>query len=152
MSIFCILKAVIAWVILSVAGTNLLGFVVRGLLWAAPSIDPSNELSDDSPVHELLSDFTRRMRVRNAFITFISVIATAACLYGLFYFWNILLVVAALMIMGSRLPDLLWEIREGRRIEFEDMSYRRKDIIIAVLMWGSLLLTWYALCRYQSQV
>jgi hypothetical protein len=34
-----VLKAVIAWITLMLVGTNLIGFVVRGLLWIPPHID-----------------------------------------------------------------------------------------------------------------
>ena len=34
-----VVKTVVAWIVLTLVGTNLIGFVVRGLAWAPPPID-----------------------------------------------------------------------------------------------------------------
>lgn len=94
-------------VILMLVGSNLIGFIGRGVLWAPPPIDAP----PDSPVHEVLSGASKRMSVGNAFVTFISIVLAGAYFFVLFYFWNALLAVGSGLLMASRLPDLLWEIR-----------------------------------------
>lgn len=143
MSILCILKAIVAWVILMLVSSNLLGFIARGLLWAPPPVD----LPPDSPAHEILSGASKRMSAGNAVITLISIIVAVAYLYALFYFWNALLVVAAVLLMVSRLPDLLWEIRTGKKVTPQSRPKGASYTVITILMWVTLPLIWYALCR-----
>ena len=144
MSILCILKAVVAWVILMLVSSNLLGFVVRGLLWAPPPVD----LPPDSPAHEVLSGASKRMSVGNAIVTLISIILAGVYLYALFYFWNALLTVAAVLLMVSRLPDLLWEIRTGKKVTPQSRPKGASYTVTTILMWAVLPLIWYALCRF----
>lgn len=143
MSFLCILKAVVAWVILMLVGSNLIGFIVRGLLWSPPPIDSPS----DSPVHEVLSGASKRMSVGNAVITFISIILAGAYLFALFYFWNVLLTAAGILLMASRLPDLLWEIRTGEKVGRQSRPKGIIYIFATIILWVSLPLIWYALCR-----
>jgi hypothetical protein len=143
MSILCILKAVAAWVILMLVGSNLIGFIVRGLLWAPPPID----LPPDSPAHEFLSSESNRMSAGNVVITLISIIIAGAYLFGLFYFWDALLTVAAGLLMASRLPDLLWEIRTGKKVTKHSRPKGAIYTFTTIILWAALPLIWYALCR-----
>jgi len=143
MSLLCILKALAAWVILMLVGSNLIGFIVRGLLWSPPSIDAP----PDSPVHEVLSGASKRMNVSNAVITFISIVLAGAYLFALYYFWNVRLAVAGGLLMASRLPDLLWEIRTGKKVGRGRRPKGAIYILATIIIWAALPLIWYALCR-----
>ena len=105
----CILKSIVAWAVLTFVSTNLIGFVVRGILWSPPDVE-----APDERVAELFRHETRRMSVGNVAMTLLSILVTAAYLFVLFHFWNVWLAVAALLAMATRLPDLMWEIRTGR--------------------------------------
>ena len=107
-----VLKAVIAWITLMLVGTNLIGFVVRGLLWIPPHIDADAPKS----VRHILADEVRRYSVANIAITIFWTLLSLAYIGALYHFWNILLASAGILEMCSRLPDLLWEIRHGKRL------------------------------------
>jgi hypothetical protein len=143
MSLLCILKTVVAWVILMLAGSNLIGFIVRGLLWAPPPIDAP----PDSPVHEVLSGASKRMSVGNAVITFISSVLAVGYLFTLFHYWNAMLAVAGSLLMAARLPDLLWEIRTGKKGERQSRPKGAIYTFATIIIWAALPIIWYALCR-----
>ena len=105
----CIGKTMIAWVVLMFVGTNLLGFVTRGLAFSTPPLDdvPTEELE----LRALLEAESRRMGGANHAMTLMAVIATIAYIFALAHFWNIGLAIAGILLMASRLPDLLNEIR-----------------------------------------
>lgn len=107
----CIAKAIGAWIILMFVGTNLLGFVVRGLLWAPPSSDGPTDR-----VRELFAHESRRLGAANITMTIFSAAVTLSYIGALYYFWNIAFAVTAVLAMISRLPDLLWEIRSGKKV------------------------------------
>ena len=67
-------------------------------------------------------------------------------LWLLLRFWNIGVSVAAAMLMLSRLPDLLWEIRTGKKISRREGPTGAVAIVSTLLMWGALPLLWFALC------
>src|SRR5438093_1097970 len=98
----CILKSFLAWVVLEFVGTNLTGFVVRGLVWSPPHVEaPSERLA------ELFRHETRRANVGSAAINVLWIVLIAAYLFALFHFWNVWLSVAAFLCMATRFPDLL---------------------------------------------
>lgn len=141
MSLLCILKTIVAWLILVLVGTNLIGFIVRGFFWAPPSIDSPAE-----GVQEILDHKSKRMSVANSAITFLSIVLTAVYLFTLFYFWNVFLAVAAGVIMASRIPDLIWEIRTGSKVTLQSAPKGPLYIVATIIQWGALPLIWYALC------
>lgn len=138
--ILCILKSIVAWGIILLASTNLLGLVLRGLCWSRPSFD--REVSDQ--VNRFLDNESRRLVVSNVIMTLLSVGATAGFLYALFHFWNIGLVLTATMMMLGHLPDLLYEIETGKKNP-KGLLYT----LATLLYWFALPLTWYSLCQWE---
>lgn len=137
----CILKALAVWVILLLVGTNLLGFVVRGLMWQAPKSDaPGDEVCD------LLAGEVRRHGIANIVMTSTSVLITFGYLAALYHFWNVLLVIAAILAMLTRLPDLLWEIRMGHKVTWQKRQRGPVYELATLGAWVCLPLTWFALC------
>jgi len=141
----CILKAIIAWAILALVGTNLLGFVVRGFCERVPSVE-----APDDRVAELFAHETRRMRVGSVVMTSLFLLFMFAYLVALFYFFGLGVVLAACAIMASRLPDLLWEIRTGDRVTRQNAPRGVRYIIAQIFLWGALPLLWYSLCMQPS--
>jgi hypothetical protein len=139
-----ILKAIVASVVLMLVGTNLIGFIVRGIveIWSRPSVDAPTDR-----VAELLRHEYRRMGVANWAMTSLSILVTAAYLFALFHFWNVWLAVAGVIVMVSRIPDLIWEIRTGDRVTRTRRPKGPVYIVASVFFWGSLLLIWYSLCE-----
>jgi len=119
--ILCILKSVVAYVTLMFVGTNLLGFVMRGFREPLPSV----ALPPDERLAESFARETRRMRTSNFVMTFFFLLLTFAYLIALFHFFKIGVVLAACLVMASRLPDLLWEIRTGARATRQNAPHRR---------------------------
>lgn len=142
MSLLCILKVVVVGLILMLVGTNLIGFIVRGFFWTPPPVDSPTE-----GVHELFARESKRMSIANGTITFFSIVLTAAYLFTLFYFWNVLLALAGGLVMASRIPDLIWEIRTGSKVTRRSGPKGLLYIFATIIQWGSFPLIWYALCQ-----
>lgn len=128
---------VVAWLILMFVSTNLIGLLLRGFF-------PNPEMEKIVAGDELLtSEYQRGQRGVNIFALVLIILFLAA----LYYFWNIGLVIAALMLITARIPDLIWEIRRGRALETRDMMRPRFWMLSTVLSWVSLPVVWYALYR-----
>jgi len=106
----CILKAIVAWVLMLVVGTNLIGFFMRGVFWSPPHVDAPTER-----LQKLLIREFSRMSFANVTITLGSLVAIGAYLFVLNYFWNYGLALAGGMVMLSRIPDLILEIQTGKK-------------------------------------
>jgi hypothetical protein len=128
------------WFVLMAVTTNLIGFVVRGFF--LPSM-PMEDASDR--VIEILKQEEGRYQIANFAMTMIAIALTCIFLHALYHFWNVSLSIAAGMLMLSRLPDLLWEIRNGQPRSIQDLPKTGIFIITTGLMWLSLPLIWYSL-------
>jgi hypothetical protein len=141
--VICIIKSLIAWVVLVFLGNNLMGLILRGFLWSAPEIDaPTDRLA------ELLNRESNKLRITNAVMTVIPLIFAGALIFCAYYFWNVGLAGAAALVMIARVPDHLWQIRTGlkrtRYTETVGVAQRVGD----VLFWIPLPLIWYSLCMW----
>jgi len=65
----------------------------------------------------------------------------------LFYFWNLGLVIAALMLMASRIPDVIWEMKSSRSLELEDMKKPKLWLLTTLLAWASMPVVWYSIAK-----
>lgn len=81
-----ILKAVIAWFVVVYLGTNLIGMIGRGF-------------------------FEKPLVSGNHIVTFISILATIGICFYIYHWWGVLFLIAIILIMVSRVPDLYWEVR-----------------------------------------
>lgn len=81
-----IVKALIAWLVITFIGTNLVGMVGRGF-------------------------FEKPLVSGNHIVTLISTLATIAVCFYLYHWWGVLFLVAIILVMISRIPDLYWEVR-----------------------------------------
>src|SRR3989344_778696 len=97
-----------AWLVLLYASINLIGLLVRGF-FTNPEIDKMAVEGSDF-IKKLANEHQSAERKTN--IT--ALILLIAFFVALYYFWNIGVVIAALIIMAARIPDLVWEIRHGR--------------------------------------
>lgn len=142
-----ILKAIIAWLVLMLVGTNLIGHIVRGLVHQ----DLPHEDEFDS---ELVKGIARRTRRGDTVLTVGWMIVGLVYLYVLFHWWNLAVAIAALVIMLTRLPDLLFEIKMGlsysaqaRKLAAEMMPNRPLGTLCTAIDWLALPLLWWGLSQ-----
>lgn len=138
----CVIKALFASLAMWLISTNLVGMVVRGVLFRPPEVDAPTDR-----VAAFINDEARTAKGSNAVLTLFSIAAAAGYIYSLAHFWNPIVASAGVVFMLTRLPDLLLEIRMGS-------SFRRGDKIPRSTL-GSIMifvdlaaipLVWYALC------
>ena len=136
--IFQIIITLLGWLVLMVVGTNLIGMLVRGLVLVS---DVDNQLSkaDDAFKKVAKEVYDPKVEKRVNFIAFALIIIY---LIALFYFWNIGVVIAAIILMVARIPDLLWEIKHGRR-SMKNMPVRY--MLTLLIMFAAFPILWYAL-------
>ncbi len=138
-----IIKAIVAWFIIMYISINLLGFVVRGLLWSPTSME-------EKVAEIVFRDVPNRKPMTHAsnfVITLIAFVLTAIWFFTLCYFWNIGLVAAACIIMLTRLPDLLWEIKHGVKVT-KTTGPKCGNLLIALDVFLSIPLIWYSLNKW----
>lgn len=121
---------------------NLLGFLVRGLF-----VDPElDKLKRDS--HEFIKHEIEKHERADMWINIIALIFLVVYFYALFHFWNIGVVLAAIVVMVGRLPELLWEIKHGERMTLANTKLLKKNVwyyISAFLPWTALPILYYSL-------
>jgi hypothetical protein len=128
---------VVAWLILMFISTNLTGLLVKGFF---PNPQMEKIVAGDE---FLTNEYQRDQR----WVNIVAVVLIILLLAALYYFWNIGLVIAALMLMAARVPDLIWEIKNGRALQMGDMKRPRFYVLSTLLPWVSLPVLWYALYR-----
>ncbi len=128
-------------------GTNLLGFIVRGFL---EQVVPAEPPDDGRAVNTWIARERKRMKASNLVMTALAIGACAGYYWALFhYLGGALAVTAGAMLMVSRLPDLLVEIRTGKPTTRRSMSQTPLDFFMTALIWAALPVMWFALC-YQK--
>lgn len=122
----------VAWLILMLVSTNLVGMLVRGFV-------TSSEMEN---MHDAIrAEYSKGQRVTNIIVLVLILIFLGM----LYHFWSIGLGIAALMLMISRIPDLIWEIRNGKKLKMGDMARPKFHLLSMALSWASLPVVWYAL-------
>jgi hypothetical protein len=141
--IFLSLLLYFAMMFLSV---NLLGLFVRGL-FVNTEIERLKREGDDFIKKEI-----EKSENADKKLNLIAIILIIIYLFALFYFWNIGVVLAAIMIMGGRLPDLIWEIKNGKKMTRANAVLQEKNFIYfasAFLPWLAFPVLYYFLNFYK---
>lgn len=132
-----IIAALVGYIVLMFVSVNITGIIVRGFV-------------QPDPKHQ---EFTENISSQGSFtITFIFGLVGIACLYALYHFFNIGVVVSALMLMISRIPDLVFEIKTGQKINLKTMPKRPIDIVCNIAGWLALPMLWCSLYYLKSNV
>ena len=134
-----VVVTLVVWFILMLACTNLIGLLVRGFF-----INPEME-NLVAGWHEVVQQEYQSNNRKGNMIALVLIIIFLSALY---YFWNLGLVIAALMLMGARIPDLIWEIRHGvedKRLTAILQPWPYK--LLGAIGWASVPVIWYALYR-----
>lgn len=120
---------------------NLLGLFVRGLF-------PQQELErvkKEAPEFITMAGSDKEYINQQKRTTTVTLILNIVFLYLLFRFWNIGVVVAALIIMTGRLPDLLWDIKHGKKTDPTLMKKNVLYYISAFLPWLAFPVIYFSL-------
>lgn len=126
---------VIGFFILLFLSTNLTGMVVRGFFSDAEL----QRIEDDKNTHDFIKNEIKKYDRGELFTTIVSIILLVGFLFLMYKYLTIWALVATLMLMISRIPDLLWEIKNGKKTTMDNI---RKGFF-HTLVGG--LLTWLAL-------
>ena len=132
-----IIAAIIGYFVLLVVGVNLIGIVIDGF------VQPDSR-SPGAP--ENISDS------KSVGVTLIFCIITLAYLFALYNFWNIGIVASALLLMISRIPDLVFESKTGQKINSRLTKKGPVETFCFVVGWLALPILWYSLFFLQSRV
>lgn len=116
--VISIILGVIGYFILMVVGTNLIGLFVRGFF-----------VKEETGENATFSDHT---------LTLIAFLANIAFLFCLYKYINVWAFVAALLLISSRIPDLIWEIKHKQKITRDNMPKEPKDYLLSMLDWIAL--------------
>lgn len=124
-----IVKGLIAWLVLMLVGTNLLGFAYGGLA---------------SPIHAQHSDhpgLAQEVTKGRATAYVGGAVSLAVLVSVLFALWrfNPGVAVAAAMLMLARLPDLQQEMQTGERTTAENQRRGGIYTVAAALNWLALV-------------
>jgi len=105
-----ILMSIIFYIVLLYLSVNLLGLLARGL-FVNPELERLKSEGRDFIKHEI-----EKHQRAEKWVNIFALILLIVFLYVLFHFWNIGVMAAAIIIMIGRLPDLVWDIKHGKKI------------------------------------
>jgi len=145
MIIIHIIISIAFYFILMLLSVNLLGFLVRGL-FTNPEL---GKLKSEG--HEFIKQEIEKSQRANKWINIIAFLLIVGYLYATFHFWNIGVTAVAIVLMIGRLPDLLWEIKTGKKITIgvaRSMSKNALYFITTFLDWVALPALYYFLYHF----
>jgi hypothetical protein len=141
--LFCLLKTIIGWIVLMIVGTNLIGLIVRGLV-RTPEMRELEDTIFTTPPR--VADEVAKFKRIDIGVTIFFCLLAIVYLYLLFHYWNLGVTFVAFMFMASRLPDLLWEIRTGQKVQRGNMPKGVVYKAASALTWVALPVLWFSLC------
>jgi len=118
---------------------NLLGLFVRGL-FTNPELEKLKKEGHDFIKQEIEKD-----EKANKWVNLTALILIAVFFYLLFRIWNIGVLGSAIIIMIGRLPDLIWEIKHGKKVDSKLMKKDALYYITSFLPWLALPVLYYSL-------
>jgi len=136
-----ILITVVFFLVLMYLSINLLGLFVRGLF---PQQE-LNRIKNEAPQFIAIAGSDKEYIRQQKRTTIIALILNIAFFYLIFRIWNIGVVATAVIIMAGRLPDLLWDIKHGKKTDPKLMKHNVLYYISAILPWVGLPVLYYSL-------
>lgn len=136
---FAILATLGLFVSMYVA-TNLVGMIVRGF-FRNTNLE---EMKQNKDTHDFIKKEIAKDNKADNVTTVIFIIITIAFIYIVYQYTNYWVLTGVLLMMLSRVPDLVWEIKTGKKVTRNDGptggTYSLTDItmLIAfpVVWWG----------------
>ena len=145
MIIIHILISIAFYFILMLLSVNLLGLLVRGF-FTNPELEKLK-----SEGHEFIKQEVKKSQRADKWINLLAFLLILGYLYATFHFWNIGVTAVALVLMIVRLPDLLWEIKTGKKITIgvaRSMPKNALYFITTFLTWAALPALYYFLYHF----
>ena len=137
-----LLITIVFYLILMFLSTNLLGLFVRGF-FTSPELE---RLKKDS--HEFIKQEIKKYEHASNWVNLIALMLIIVYLYLLFYFWNIGVMAIGILLMIARFPDLLWEIKTGRKVTSGSIPKNKLNFIITSIYWIGFPLLYYFLYHF----
>lgn len=133
-----ILITLASWLAIMFVSTNLAGLIVR-------ESANNRELNEIASASKILAQEVKQSQ-RTTRIVGAVLIVTFLGILG--YFWNAALMAAGLLLILSRVPDLIWELKSGSALERGNIRKPQLSLLSALLAWCSLPVVWYSI--YQA--
>jgi len=133
--------SIIGYFVLMCITTNLTGMVVRGFFCQDTDFEDFLKKGKPRPYANMKISMGGRVDKGTTILFFI---ITVLFLYLLYRYLNIWAVVAALLLTFSRIPELLWEIRNGRKVTANDRPKGRFYLITDIMMLIIPLIFWWS--------
>jgi len=124
---------------------NLLGLLVRGL-FTNPELEKLK-----SEGNEFIKQEIKKDQRADKWVNLIAFLLIVGYLYATFYFWNIGVTAVSIMLMIGRLPNLLWEIKTGKKITVGVAMSMPKNVLYFIatfLNWAALPVLYYYLYHF----
>jgi hypothetical protein len=132
-----ILATMIGYVTLLLIGVSLSGIIVDGV------IQPDSKYREDEGIFS---------KPKSIAVTVVFSVITIAYFYALYSFWNAGIGLSALMLMVSRVPNLIFESKTGHKGNLRTTPKKPVDIICSILGWLALPVLWYSLFFLQNRL
>ncbi|MFC1656407.1 hypothetical protein ACFL14_00355 [Patescibacteria group bacterium] len=138
-----ILIAIAGYFVLMILGTNFIGFIIRGLFREGVGIEVNKE------THPIIKNEIRKNYITNDILTFIWLLFSLGFMYLLYIYLNIWVVISLILLMISRIPDLLLEINEGKSInQMKNVPKSGTYMFASIIGWIALPIIWWAVYVY----
>ena len=134
-----ILISIASYFVLMYLSVNLLGLFVRGL-FSSPEL---NKLGLEG--NDFIKTEIKKHQRADIWINIIALILIAVYLYLLSHFWNMGVMAVAIIFIVTRLPDLIWEIKHGKKIDAKSAPKNILSYVNTILDWGMLPVLYYFL-------
>jgi hypothetical protein len=128
----------LCWLVLTYVGINLIGMLIWGFVRAEVAEEELSKVNDS--LKEVASKYYNSKFERKTNVGVASLIIIYLGI--LLYFWNVGVVIIAVMIMFARIPNLLWEIKHGRRKLKEAPPI---FTFLALIIYAMLPALWYVI-------
>lgn len=106
-----------------IISVNLLGLLIRGI-FSDPKLTELNETGSDFIKKEI-----EKSKSGDAFYITFTLLLNILFFIALYKYWNVGVVLVAGILMLSRLPDLLWELKNGRKLSMNDANLLPKNAL-----------------------
>ena len=122
--------------------TNLTGMVVRGFFCQDTDFEDFLKKGKPRPYTKMKISMGSRV---DKFTTILFSIITILFFFLLYHYLNIWAIIAALLLIFSRIPDLIWEIRNGRKVTMNDGPRGGLHSVTGIAVPMALLIFWWSL-------
>jgi len=120
---------------------NLTGMVIRGFFYDTKL----EKMKTDKKTPLFIKQEILKDKRADIGVTILFFIITVLFLYLLYRYLNIWMVIAALLIMFCRIPDLIWEIKNGKKVTVSDRPKGGIYLITDILIFITLPVIWWSL-------